>query len=176
MTEFLYRKYFCDGNTNMSCKNDLVPSKHFKGLYESKKSFISLITSLYFLTNSVTNDTTSPDIELVTERNLYYPGSDSALVYNNKIYITGIVLQKVNSVTNDTTSPDIKLQDRESLFVFNKSRCFPSIFGIDISNILSLVLTIAISLIDSPVTKTFDPGKGITGTGSRNGRRLCCCF
>ncbi len=97
MTEFLYRKYFCDGNTNMSCKNDLDKALEEQAKIQERELLEqeAEMEEDYVVVFNVMIE--NKEIELVTERNLYYPGSDSALVYNNKIYITGIVLQKVFS-------------------------------------------------------------------------------
>ena len=35
------------------------------------------------------------EINLQTDKNLYFPDSNSALIYNHKIYITGQLLQEV---------------------------------------------------------------------------------
>ncbi len=97
MTEFLYRKYFCDRNTNMSCKNDLDKALEEQAKIQERELLEqeAEMEEDYVVVFNVMIE--NKEIELVTERNLYYPGSDSALVYNNKIYITGIVLQKVFS-------------------------------------------------------------------------------
>ncbi len=95
MTEFLYRKYFCSGNEGQSCKNDLNTALEKQAKIQEKELIEQEAEEDYIVVfNAMIDD---KKINLETEKNLYYHGRDSALVHNNKIYITGEVLQKAFS-------------------------------------------------------------------------------
>lgn len=97
MTEFLYRKYFCDGDKNLSCKNDLDKTLEEQAKIQEKELLEQEAETAEDYVVVFNDIIENEEINLKTEKNLYYPGLDSALVYNNRIYITGMALQKAFS-------------------------------------------------------------------------------
>lgn len=93
MTEFLYRKYFCNLDKNLSCKNDLDNALEKqakiqeKELLEQEEEMEEDYVAVFC--NMIENE----EINLFTKKESYYPDLNSALLYRNKIYITGIALQ-----------------------------------------------------------------------------------
>jgi len=93
MTEFLYTKYFCAGDEGLSCKNDLDRALEKQTKNQEKELMEQEAEAEEDYVSVFHNMTESGEINLETDRNLYCPGSDSALIFNKKIYITGTALQ-----------------------------------------------------------------------------------